>query len=136
MIGILPTLRQADVHEGTLSANARYRVMNEQIFAARGEDLRIAIEGSEQLLTHADSITPEAACTSVQLHLQVSPEAFASFWNAAQAIAGVQVALGANSPFLFGRQLWHETRITLFEQATDTRPEELKQQGSGRGLVR
>jgi gamma-glutamyl:cysteine ligase YbdK (ATP-grasp superfamily) len=129
MIGILPTLRQDDVHEGTLSANARYRVMNEQIFAARGEDLRIAIEGNEQLLTHANSITPEAACTSVQLHLQVSPDAFASFWNAAQAIAGVQVALGANSPFLFGRQLWHETRITLFEQATDTRPEELKLQG-------
>ncbi len=129
MIGILPTLRQDDVHEGTLSANARYRVMNEQIFAARGEDISIAIEGSEQLLTHADSITPEAACTSVQLHTQVSPEAFASYWNAAQAIAGVQVALGANSPFLFGRQLWQETRITLFEQATDTRPEELKQQG-------
>jgi len=129
MIGILPTLRQDDVHEGTLSANARYRVMNEQIFAARGEDIRISIDGSEQLLTHADSITPEAACTSVQLHVQVSPEAFASYWNAAQAIAGVQVALGANSPFLFGRQLWHETRITLFEQATDTRPEELKQQG-------
>jgi gamma-glutamyl:cysteine ligase YbdK (ATP-grasp superfamily) len=129
MVGILPTLRQDDVNEGTLSANARYRVMNEQIFAARGEDLRISIEGSEQLLTHADSITPEAACTSVQLHLQVSPEEFASYWNAAQAIAGVQVALGANSPFLFGKQLWHETRITLFEQATDTRPEELKQQG-------
>jgi gamma-glutamyl:cysteine ligase YbdK (ATP-grasp superfamily) len=129
MIGILPTLRQDDVHEGTLSANERYWVMNEQIFAARGEDIRIAIDGSEQLLTHADSITPEAACTSVQLHVQVSPEAFASYWNAAQAIAGVQVALGANSPFLFGRQLWHETRITLFEQATDTRPDELKQQG-------
>ena len=129
MIGILPTLRQEDVHEGTLSANARYRVMNEQIFAARGEDIRIAIDGAEQLLTHADSITPEAACTSVQLHLQVSPDAFASYWNAAQAICGVQVALAANSPYLFGRQLWHETRITLFEQATDTRPEELKQQG-------
>ena len=91
--------------------------------------MRIAIEGPEQLLTHADSITPEAACTSVQLHVQVSPDAFASYWNAAQAIAGVQVALAANSPFLFGRQLWHETRITLFEQATDTRPDELKQQG-------
>ena len=117
------------MHEGTLSANARYRVLNEQIFAARGEDMRIAIDGAEQLLTYADSITPEAACTSVQLHVQVSPDAFASYWNAAQAIAGVQVALAANSPFLFGRQLWHETRITLFEQATDTRPDELKQQG-------
>ena len=129
MVGILPTLQENDVHEGTLSANARYRVLNEQIFAARGENMRIAIDGAEQLLTHADSITPEAACTSVQLHVQVSPDAFASYWNAAQAIAGVQVAVAANSPFLFGRQLWHETRITLFEQATDTRPDELKQQG-------
>jgi gamma-glutamyl:cysteine ligase YbdK (ATP-grasp superfamily) len=129
MVGILPTLQKHDVHEGTLSANVRYRVLNEQIFAARGEDMRIAINGAEQLLTHSDSITPEAAGTSVQLHVQVSPEAFANYWNAAQAIAGVQVALAANSPFLFGRQLWHETRITLFEQATDTRPDELKHQG-------
>ncbi|HEY7879471.1 MAG TPA: glutamate-cysteine ligase family protein [Streptosporangiaceae bacterium] len=129
MIGILPTLGKDAMHEGTLSANARYRVLNEQIFAARGEDMRIAIDGAEQLLTHADSITPEAACTSVQLHVQTSPDAFARYWNAAQAVAGVQVALAANSPFLFGRELWHETRITLFEQATDTRPDELKQQG-------
>jgi len=129
MIGILPTLRKQDVHAGTMSANERFRVLNEQIFAARGEDMRIEIDGPEQLLTHSDSITPEAACTSVQLHLQVSPDAFANYWNAAQAIAGVQVAVGANSPFLFGKQLWHETRITLFEQATDTRPDELKRQG-------
>ena len=37
--------------------------------------------------------------------------------------------MGANSPFFFGRELWRETRIALFEQATDTRPEELKAQG-------
>ncbi len=129
MIGILPTLAEHDMSEETLSANARYRVLNEQIFAARGENMRIEIDGAEQLVTHADSITPEAACTSVQLHLQVGPDDFASYWNAAQAIAGVQVAVAANSPFLFGRQLWHETRITLFEQATDTRPDELKYQG-------
>jgi gamma-glutamyl:cysteine ligase YbdK (ATP-grasp superfamily) len=129
MIGILPTLAKSDVGESTMSANERYRVLNEQIFAARGEDMRIEIDGAEQILTHADSITPEAACTSVQLHVQVSPDSFASYWNAAQCIAGVQVALAANSPFLFGRQLWHETRITLFEQATDTRPDELKRQG-------
>jgi len=129
MIGILPTLEEHAMNEGILSANARYRVLNEQIFAARGEDMQIAIEGTEQLVTSADSITPEAACTSVQLHVQVSPEGFANYWNAAQAIAGPQVALAANSPFLFGRQLWHETRITLFEQATDTRPDELKHQG-------
>ena len=37
--------------------------------------------------------------------------------------------MAANSPFLFGKELWRETRIPLFEQATDTRPEELKEQG-------
>ena len=100
MVGILPTLAEDLMNEETLSANERYRVLNEQIFAARGENIRIEIDGAEQLLTYADSITPEAACTSLQLHVQVSPEAFASYWNAAQAIAGVQVALAANSPFL------------------------------------
>jgi gamma-glutamyl:cysteine ligase YbdK (ATP-grasp superfamily) len=129
MVGILPTLRKQDMHLGTLTASDRFRVLNEQIFAARGEDMAISIDGAEKLLTHTDSITPEAACTSLQLHLQVSPDSFANYWNAAQAAAAVQVALGANSPFLFGRQLWHETRITLFEQATDTRPDELKEQG-------
>jgi len=65
----------------------------------------------------------------VQFHLQVAPETFGRYWNASQAIAAVQLAVGANSPYLFGKQLWHETRIGLFEQATDTRPDELKAQG-------
>jgi gamma-glutamylcysteine synthetase len=129
MVGILPTLRQPDVTSEAMSANPRYHLLNEQMIAARGEDMRISIDGPERLLTHVDSIMPEAACTSVQFHLQVSPEAFGDYWNAAQAVAGIQVALAANSPFLFGRELWRETRIPLFEQVTDTRPEELQQQG-------
>jgi hypothetical protein len=129
LIGILPTLGEPHVTEDAMSANQRYKLLNEQIFSARGEDLRIVIDGTERLAIYADSVMPEAACTSAQLHLQVSPDDFAPYWNAAQAIAGAQVALGANSPFLFGRQLWHETRIPLFEQATDTRPDELKTQG-------
>ncbi|HEX8078974.1 MAG TPA: glutamate-cysteine ligase family protein [Jatrophihabitans sp.] len=129
MIGILPTLTADALTSESLSANARYALLNQQIFAARGEDLHIAIDGPERLSTYADTIAPEAACTSVQFHLQVSPQAYANNWNAAQSIAGVQLALGANSPFLFGKELWRETRIALFEQATDTRPAELKSQG-------
>jgi gamma-glutamyl:cysteine ligase YbdK (ATP-grasp superfamily) len=129
MVGILPTLGEEHMSEQALSANARYRMLNEEILNARGGDMPIRIEGAEHLVTSAGSITTEAACTSAQLHLQVSADAFASYWNAAQAVAGVQVAVAANSPFLFGRQLWHETRITLFEQATDARPDRLKRQG-------
>jgi hypothetical protein len=129
IVGILPTLGEQHLHARTLSANSRYELLNEQIFAARGEDLHLAIGGVERLSAYADSIAPEAACTSVQLHQLVHPEDFARHWNAAQSIAGIQLAVGANSPFFFGKELWRETRIALFEQATDTRPEELKAQG-------
>jgi hypothetical protein len=129
IIGILPTVDEAHLNASAFSANPRYQLLNEQIFAARGEDLEIDIRGVERLSTYADTIAPEAACTSVQLHLQVEPDAFAAHWNAAQAIAGVQAAVCANAPFFFGKELWRETRIALFEQATDTRPDELKAQG-------
>jgi hypothetical protein len=129
MIGILPTLFERHLTMDSLSANPRYELLNEQIFAARGEDLHLSIAGVERLSTYADTIAPEAACTSVQLHQQIDPNLFANHWNAAQCVAGIQLAVGANSPFFFGRELWRETRIALFEQATDTRPEELKAQG-------
>src|SRR5450756_149052 len=129
MIGILPTLRTPHVTLDNVTNNPRYALLNDQVLAARGEALLLQIDGVERLTAYADSIAPEAAATSVQLHLQVSPDGFAPLWNAAQAIAGVQLALGANSPFLLGRQLWQETRIVLLEQSIDTRTEEIVSQG-------
>src|SRR3954451_17317642 len=129
MIGILPTLADGHLSIDSLSANPRYKLLSEQILDARGEDITIAIDGPERLRATADSIVPEAACTSTQFHVQTSPDDFADYWNASQAIASVQVALGANAPYLLGKELWRETRIPLFEQATDTRSEELKAQG-------
>jgi hypothetical protein len=130
-IGILPTLMPEHFNTEWMSANTRYAALNEAIFSARGEDLFIDLEGStgERLATYADTIAPESACTSVQLHLQVAPQDFAPNWNGAQALAGIQLALGANSPFFFGKRLWAETRVELFAQATDTRSIELKNQG-------
>ena len=129
LIGSLPTLRPAHLVLKNLSANHRYRVLNDQLLGARGEQFSVDIRGVERLQTANDSIAPEAACTSVQFHLQVPPDKFAAYWNAAQSVAAIQVAVGANSPYLHGRHLWAETRIALFEQATDTRPDELKAQG-------
>jgi gamma-glutamyl:cysteine ligase YbdK (ATP-grasp superfamily) len=129
MIGILPTLAEGHLALDSITPNPRYKLLSEQIMSARGEDISIAISGPEQLVTSADSIVPEAACTSTQFHVQTSPDQFAAYWNASQAIAAVQVAVGANSPYLLGKELWRETRIPLFEQATDTRSEELKAQG-------
>jgi hypothetical protein len=129
MVGIIPTLKDLHVTIQNLSANPRYHLLNEQILEARGEDLQLEIEGVERLSLASSSIAMEAAATSVQLHLQVSPDGFAGAWNAAQAIAAAQVAVGANSPFLLGKELLRETRIALFEQTIDTRSEELTAQG-------
>jgi hypothetical protein len=130
LIGILPTITPEHTVLANVSSNPRYLILNDQIIGARGDDLVIDIQGAvERLQLQTESIMTESANTSVQFHLQVTPANFASYWNASQAIAGVQVALGANAPFLFGRRLWDETRVPLFEQSTDTRPDELKNQG-------
>ena len=119
MIGILPTLERDDLVSANLSEVDRYTLLNDQIVAARGEDFVLDIEGVEHLRCTSKSIVPEAACTSVQLHLQVTPARFADVWNAAQAASAVQIAVGANSPFLFGHELWRESRPPLFLQATE-----------------
>ena len=129
MTGILPTLTGDELVSANLSAAERYTLLNDQIMASRGEEVQLDIQGVERLRYLSDSIAPEAACTSVQLHLQVTPARFAAVWNAAQAVAAVQVAMGANAPFAFGRELWRESRVPLFLQSTDARPPELAAQG-------
>lgn len=129
MIGILPTLTEEELVLANLTEADRYTLLNDQIMAARGEEIILDIEGVERLSRTSESIAPESACTSLQLHLQVTPDRFADVWNAAQAVSAVQTAMGANSPFLFGRELWQESRPPLFQQATDTRPPELRAQG-------
>lgn len=130
-VGHLPTISEdlfAD--EAWRAPGARYEALESSVMEARGEEITLRIEGEGRGVdTTFDSIAPESACTSMQLHLQVPPEQFAAAWNAAQAIAGPQVALAANSPFLLGRRLWHETRIPTFVQALDTRPPEYAAQG-------
>jgi hypothetical protein len=129
LIGMLPTLTPEDLVLSNLSDSDRFRALNDEIVASRGEQFPVDIRGVERLSSTSGTIVPESACTSTQFHLQVAPEWFARYWNASQAVAAAQVALGANAPYLHGRRLWAETRIALFEQATDTRPDELKAQG-------
>jgi len=118
LIGILPTVRQTDLCLANISSLQRYIALNEQIFRLRqGHPIRLDIEGKEKLhLTH-DDVMLEAATTSFQLHLKVGIDKAVRAFNAAKMLSAPMVAISANSPFLFGRQLWEETRIPLFEQA-------------------
>jgi gamma-glutamyl:cysteine ligase YbdK (ATP-grasp superfamily) len=118
LIGILPTVTPANLTVASMTARARYRALNDRILALRHErPLRLRIAGREQLELEWQDVMLEAAATSFQVHLKVPPQAAARVYNASKILSGPLVAIGANSPYLFGRDLWDETRITLFEQA-------------------
>ncbi|MBK8163896.1 MAG: glutamate--cysteine ligase [Gammaproteobacteria bacterium] len=118
MIGILPTVRQEDLSMANMTPLKRYRALNEQVLRLRrGRPLRLDIRGDDHLRLEHHDVMLEAAATSFQLHLQVHPLQAARYYNAAKIISGPLTALCANAPLLFGRRLWAETRIPLFEQA-------------------
>jgi hypothetical protein len=125
-VGMLPTLSADQLTADRMSANPRYALLSRRMRAARRRPFGADLDGAQPLSFAADSVAPEAAATSLQLHLRVRPEQFAAHYNAAQVIAAAQVAVGANSPYLLGHQLWQETRIGLCEQMLDTRrPDEV-----------
>ena len=119
-IGILPTLRDADLSLANMSDLNRYRAMNEQMMRLRhGRPIKLEITGIEHLTSFHQDLMLEAGATSFQIHLQVPAALAARYWNAATIASAVTVALGANSPLLFGKFLWEETRIPLFEQSVE-----------------
>ncbi len=119
-IGTLPTLRDEDLGPASMSPLKRYAALNRQILAARGErPLELDIAGAETLHSVHNDVMLEAATTSFQVHLQAPARQISRHLNASMLLSAPLVALAANSPFLFGRRLWHETRIPLFEQAVD-----------------
>ena len=109
-VGTLPTAGPEELMRDRLSSPSRYELLARRMRAERHGPVAVRIDGVESLTFVSPSVAPEAAATSLQLHLRVPPDRFASYYNAAQAIAGAQLAAGANSPYLLGRQLWQETR--------------------------
>src|SRR5690606_37335603 len=89
MIGILPTIGAEHFDQKWITNNRRYDLRNGRIRATSGEWPLLSLEGRpprdgglEGLHSYADSFLPAAACTSVQLHLQVAPDDFAAQRNA------------------------------------------------------
>ena len=117
MIGILPTLQQENLHLGNMSDMHRYKALNEQILNTRDEPIHIDICGAEHLKIDHHDVMLEAATTSFQTHIQLPLHIAHHFYNASIIASASMVALCANAPFLFGKELWHESRIPLFEQA-------------------
>lgn len=121
LVGILPTLQPSDLVIKNLTPMPRYYELNRILTELHGENRIVHIKGLDEInLTLQDAVS-EACNTSFQVHLQVGGKDFVNAYNWAQAVAAPVLACAVNSPMLFGRRLWHETRLALFQQSTDTR---------------
>ena len=121
LTGILPTLKKTDLGPEAMTPLPRYHALNEATSRLRGDEFFIDIRGIDDLRAQHDSVLVEACNASFQVHLQVGAKEFAHVYNVAQLLAAPVLAAATNSPLLWGRRLWAETRIPLFEQAVDSR---------------
>lgn len=121
LTGILPTIAKSDLTLENITPRERYRALNDALTRMSGGYYRLHIQGTDELHIEHDSVMLEACNNSFQVHLQVGADEFPRMYNVAQAIAAPVLAAAVNSPLLFGKRLWAETRIALFQQAIDTR---------------
>jgi len=118
MTGILPTVHYEDLNLANMSNMMRYRALNREVIHLRkGKPLVFDINGAEHLRVTHRNVMLESVATSFQIHIQVNQENAAQIYNTSLLLSAPMIALSANSPYLFGKDLWAETRIPVFEQA-------------------
>lgn len=127
LAGILPTLKESDYVAENLTPEPRYIEMDRVLTELHGKDRFIHIKGLDELQLKKQNTFIEFSNVSFQVHLQVGISEFVNAYNWSQAIAAPVLASAVNSPFLLGHRLWHETRIALFQHATDARSTALKE---------
>lgn len=120
-IGILPTVTDEMLCIENMSPLKRYAALNKQVLRLRGgSPLTLKIEGLDSICGQHSDLMLESAATSVQVHLKVPFTKSAAFYNASVVASPFTLAMAANAPLLFGKRLWADTRIPVFEQAVDT----------------
>ena len=116
-IGILPTLKDEDLVVENMSKMARYEALNDQVLMKRkGKPLSLHIVGKSSLQSVHHDVMLESAATSMQIHIQIPEDKSVAYYNSSVFISAFTIAASANSPFLFGKNLWEESRIPLFEK--------------------
>ncbi|KTC85974.1 MULTISPECIES: hypothetical protein [Legionella] len=117
LIGTLPTATSEYNSLKFMTNKSRYQTLTSNMKSlCKGKMPKLHIEGQETLSIVPKSLAISGLMSAFQLHIQVGQSQSVQYYNIAQAIAGPILAITANSPFLFGKQLWSETRIALFEQ--------------------
>ncbi len=142
-IGSLPTVGQSDLVIKNMSPNKRYEALNKRVLRERGgRKIHLNISGKESFNQKFPDVMTESAATSMQVHLGVNLDNAKQTYNASLVASSIIAGTCANSPFLFGKELWDETRVPIFEQSvemdafTNSYGEKIKRVSLGNGYIK
>ena len=114
-VGILPTVTQSMLCLRNMTPRSRFAALNRQVQRLRhGEPLSLDVDGIDELHVKHHDVMLESAATSLQVHLKVPLRDAARYMNAFMLVSAATVALAANAAIVFGKRLWHDSRIAIF----------------------
>ena len=118
LIGSMPHASKNLSKPSYITAQDDYYVMNDcTLEYLKDQPLEINIKGiQDHLFIKPESLAIEGLICSLQLHLEVTQEQAAAYYNVIQTLSAPLLALSSNAPFFFGKQTWSESRIGIFEQ--------------------
>jgi gamma-glutamyl:cysteine ligase YbdK (ATP-grasp superfamily) len=116
-VGTLPTADENDFTELTITNENRYQALNLRFnVLSEYKATHLSITGMENLDLSINNFALAGAISAFQIHFRIGLEQSKNLYNVSLALSAPIVALAANSPFVFGRRLWEETRIPFYEQ--------------------
>ncbi|NNE63457.1 MAG: hypothetical protein HKN34_05190 [Gammaproteobacteria bacterium] len=128
MFGVFPSLTTEHMDaDRYMSDMFRYRLLEQRLMEMRERPVHLDIHGEDHLTLDMNGVMLEALSTSLQTHWQIPFDEAVDSYHASLWASMVMLAVSANSPLVFGKQCWMESRIAIFKQSVDTRnPREIK----------
>jgi len=122
LFGVLPNLRKEHFNQALYQSQMkRYTLFSKRIVQLREESLQLLFYGQDKVSLKRNDVMSEALCTSLQIHFQIPYSQSIDYYHAALIASVMMVGIGANSSLVMGKRAWHESRIPIFEQSTDSR---------------
>ncbi|TNF66389.1 MAG: hypothetical protein EP298_09585 [Gammaproteobacteria bacterium] len=115
-IGSLPTFIHKHLADKNLTKAYRYRNLVNNINLNRYNVNRLmSIQGKESVLFQSNGLDFMGAASAQHIHLRVPFKNYVDYYNASLIASAILIAISSNSLYFLSHELWHESRIAIFE---------------------
>ncbi|MCF6775121.1 hypothetical protein L3V83_00915 [Thiotrichales bacterium 19X7-9] len=115
-IGSLPTFTHQHLADKNLTKAYRYRNLVNSINLNRYNLNRLmSLQGKESVLFQSSGLDFMGATSAQHIHLRVPFKNHVDYYNASLIASAILIAISSNSLYFLSHELWHESRIAIFE---------------------